>query len=80
MTKSLKNILLSEDTGEDLKKKGYIKIADNKVTEYEQKGCKVVKSDSGTHYAKCEKLIKYLSVKRVKTRGFGDATISFSPT
>ena len=53
MNNSLKNILLSEDTGEELKKKGYIKIADAKKDEYEQKGCKVVKSDSGTLYAKC---------------------------
>jgi hypothetical protein len=53
MNKSLKNILLSEDTGEELKKKGYTKISDAKKDEYEKKGCKVVKSDSGTHYAKC---------------------------
>jgi hypothetical protein len=53
MNKSLKNILLSEDTGEELKKNGYIKISDVKKDEYEKNGCKVVKSDSGTLYAKC---------------------------
>lgn len=58
MNNSLKNILLSEDTGEELKKKGYIKIADAKKDEYEKKGCKVVQSDSGTFYAKCTNTIK----------------------
>ena len=51
MNNSLKNILLSEDTGEALKKKGYTKIANAKKDEYEKNGCKVVKSDSGTLYA-----------------------------
>ena len=53
MNKSLKNILLSEDTGDELKKKGYTKISDAKKDEYEKNGCKVVKSDRGTLYAKC---------------------------
>jgi len=58
MNKSLKNILLSEDNGEELKKKGYTKISDAKKDEYEKNGCKVVKSDSGTLYAKCTNTIK----------------------
>ena len=58
MNKSLRNILLFEDTGEELKKQGYTKISDAKKDEYEKKGCKVVKSDSGTHYAKCAKTSK----------------------
>ena len=54
MSNSLRNILLSEDTGEELKKKGYIKISDAKKDEYEKKGCKVVRSDNQTYYAKCQ--------------------------
>jgi hypothetical protein len=58
MNNSLKNILLSEDTGEELKTKGYTKISNTKKDEYEKKGCQVVQSDSGTLYAKCTNTIK----------------------
>ena len=36
MNNSLKNILLSEDTGEELKTKGYTKISDAKKDEYKK--------------------------------------------
>ena len=53
MNNSLKNILLSEDTGEELKKRATSKLLMQKKTNNEKKGCKVVQSDSGTFYAKC---------------------------